>query len=386
MPELSDKQLRARRPVKLHAMPPRQPAAVRALPALPDYAELHCLTNFSFQRGASRPEELVTQAYHLGYRALAITDECSVAGIVRAHVALRDHPQAMADHEHEHPEEPPLSRNPDFRLLFGSEFRFERFTLVAIAHDLQGWGNLCEFITAARTTEAPKGEYRVSWQGSDVASLRHCEILLVPHRTSNGMPDLEAISADVVQAKGLYGDHLWIAVELFNEMDDDLWLVTLEAVGDATGVPLVAAGDVHMHARSRKPLQDVMTAVRLGKPVAECGFALQPNAERHLRHRMRLATVYPEELLERTLEVADRCSFSPRSASTGCMSCGYITNSPGVNKVPAWPEEMIRPLLLTPGVAATEPTRRAVPAPLAEPVVETPMAQAGEPLAVCAVL
>jgi len=107
MPELSDKQLRARRPVKLHAMPPRQPAAVRALPALPDYAELHCLTNFSFQRGASRPEELVTQAYHLGYRALAITDECSVAGIVRAHVALRDHPQAMADHEHEHPEEPP---------------------------------------------------------------------------------------------------------------------------------------------------------------------------------------------------------------------------------------------------------------------------------------
>jgi error-prone DNA polymerase len=198
MPELSDKQLMARRPAKLHPLPPKQPPELSTLPTLPDYAELHCLTNFSFQRGASRPEELVTQAYHLGYKALAITDECSVAGIVRAHVALRDHPQALDDYEREHADEPPLTRNPDFRLLFGSEFDFDRFKLVAIAHDLEGWGNLCEFITAARTTSAPKGEYRVTWprHGSDevqvdhenkteseVASLQHCEILLAPHRT-----------------------------------------------------------------------------------------------------------------------------------------------------------------------------------------------------------
>ena len=78
---------------------------------------------------------------------------------------------------------------------------------------------------------------------------------------------------------------------------------------ERTGVPLVATGDVHMHARSRKPLQDVITAVRLGKPVAECGFALQGNAERHLRQRKRLADVYPAELLANTLEVARRCRF-----------------------------------------------------------------------------
>jgi len=279
---------------------PRRPAPVR-------YAELHCLTNFSFQRGASSPEELMAQAYALGYEALAITDECSVAGVVRAHVALRRHPAALDAYERENPDKPPVPRNPDFRLLFGSEFAFERFRLVAIARDLEGWGNLCEFITAARRTTAPKGEYRVSWEGSDVASLRHCEILLAPRRAADA--GLDALCADVAAAQALWGKHLWLAVELLNELDDDLWLATLMQVGARTGVPLVAAGDVHMHRRSRKALQDVITAVREGRTVDECGFALQSNAERHLRPRAHLAERYPAELLANTLEVARRCHF-----------------------------------------------------------------------------
>ena len=63
------------------------------------YAELHALSNFSFLRGASQPEELVEQAKRLGYRALALTDECSLAGVVRAHVAAKEHGSA-ADHRH----------------------------------------------------------------------------------------------------------------------------------------------------------------------------------------------------------------------------------------------------------------------------------------------
>ena len=317
MPELSDKQLMARRPVRLHSLPPKTPIRPEVSAALPNYAELHCLTNFSFQRSASRPEELVTQAYHLGYKALAITDECSVAGIVRAHVALREHPEAMAEWELANPNQPPLTRNPDFRLLFGSEFDFDRFKLVVIAHDLQGWGNLCEFITAARTTAAPKGEYCVSWDDRDdqkksgVASLQHCEILFVPHRQSGGTIDAVTLRADIAEAKTLFGDALWIAVELLNEFDDDLWLLTLEVAGNQTGVPLVAAGDVQMHKRSRKPLHDVVTAIREGKSVAECGFALQGNAERHLRSRIRLANLYPAELLANTETVMDRCCFDP---------------------------------------------------------------------------
>ena len=299
MPELSDKQIakRARASATLHALPRRPQPEPPPAPGLPAYAELHCLTNFSFQRGASHPEELVRRAYDLGYEALAITDECSVAGVVRAHEALKEHIETR-DPSQKHP----------FRLLFGSEFVFERFKLVAIAHDLEGWGNLCEFITAARIT-APKGTYRVGWVQSDVASLRDCEILFVPLRTPGAMPDAAALGADVAQAARLFDAHLWIAVELANELDDDLWLAALQQASAQTGVPLVAAGDVHMHVRSRKPLQDVITAVREGRPVAECGFALQSNAERHLRSRLRLAELYPAELLANTLEVARRCAF-----------------------------------------------------------------------------
>lgn len=302
MPELSDKQIlkRERAAATVHALPPRLPqreAGPPMPPGLPAYAELHCLTNFSFQRGASHPEELVQRAYALGYEALAITDECSVAGVVRAHEGLRELLEELD----------PSQRHP-FRLLFGSEFRFERFKLVAIAHDLEGWGNLCEFITAARTT-APKGDYHVRWEDCDLASLRDCEILFVPLRTPGAMPDAEALRADVAEVARLFAGHLWIAAELPNELDDDLWLVTLLQAGAQAGVPLVAAGDVHMHVRSRKPLQDVITAVLEGRPVTECGFALQPNAERHLRSRLRLANLYPAELLANTLEVARRCSF-----------------------------------------------------------------------------
>ena len=306
MPDSSAKQ---RKPAPVQPLPRREAVGV---PSLPGYAELHCLTHFSFQRGASTPEELVQRAYHLGYAALAITDECSVAGIVRAHVALRDLPGQLDEYEREHPEEPPIPRHPEFRLLFGSEFRFERFKLVVIANDTEGWGNLCEFITAARTTELPKGDYRVTWDGSDVASLQHCQVLFVPRRVPGAMLDAEALHGDLKAAQALYGDNLWLAVEMLNEIDDDLWFVALTEAGERAGVRRVAAGDVHMHARARKPLQDVLTAVREGKTVAECGFALQSNAERHLRQRVRLAELYTREMLANTLEVAACCSFDPK--------------------------------------------------------------------------
>ena len=360
MPDLTDKQLRARQRSRLRVVPTAgavgavvgaattgdgNGASGAATVAAPDYAELHCLTHFSFQRGASSPEDLAIRAWQLDYRALAITDECSVAGIVRAHVGLRDHLRALDEWEKENPDEPRPWRNADFRLLHGSEFRFGRFTLVAIAHDMAGWGNLCEFITAARTTDAPKGEYRVRWDvaaggedrtnradadagdGADVdgegegerdtadaadpASLRHCEILFVPARAPGRPVDGATLRADLAAARALYGEHLWLAVELFDEVDDDLWLAALEAAGAAAGVPCVAAGDVHMHVRGRKPLQDVLTAIRLGRPVAACGFALQSNAERHLRPRGRLRDLYPATLLARTLRVAERCRFDP---------------------------------------------------------------------------
>ncbi len=205
-------------------------------------------------------------------------------------------------------ESPDQPRARPFQLLFGSEFDLADARLVALARDLPGWGGLCEFITAARTA-APKGSYRVSWQGSDFGLLQGCEILYVPRRENDDAIDIEAIYLGLARAKDLFGHRLWLAVELLHGLDDALWLAALQQAGARAGVPLVAAGDVHMHVRSRKRLQDVITALRLGRPVAECGRALQPNAERHLRPRLRLAGIYPPELLAGTLEVARRCRF-----------------------------------------------------------------------------
>ncbi|CAN7438484.1 error-prone DNA polymerase [Acidovorax sp. LjRoot74] len=258
--------------------------------SLPGYAELHCLSNFSFQRGASHPPELVERAAKLGYQALALTDECSVAGVVRAWKA---------------------AQQTGLHLIVGSEFLWGDLRLVALARNAEGWGNLCEFISAARRA-APKGQYHVG-PASPWHLLQGCELLLAPCRKRFDATDFVAVEACLSRAKAHFDldadGHVWLAVELHLAPDDGLWLATLQRVGAQLGLPLVAAGDVHMHARSRKPLQDVITAVHLGCSVAECGFALQPNAERHLRQRVRLAGIYPPGLLAATLTVAGRCTF-----------------------------------------------------------------------------
>ena len=260
---------------------------------LPDYAELHALSNFSFQRGASHAHELVERAFELGYRALAITDECSVAGVVRAHVTAK----ALG-----------------LQLLPGAEFWVQAlgqdaFRLVVLPHNATGWGNLCEFISSARQAgdRLEKGSYRVALGETDFSGLADCEVLLSPLQDAI---NTEALCAYCDWVTGLFGQHCWLAVELLQGLDDALRLQQLQQVALRTGIQLVAAGSVLMHKRSRKPLHDVMTAIRLGRVVHDCGFELQANAEAHLRPRMRLADIYPAALLRATLEVAGRCSFN----------------------------------------------------------------------------
>jgi len=248
---------------------------------LPQYAELHCLTNFSFLRGASHPEELAARAAALGYAALAITDECSVAGVVRAHIAAKDH---------------------KLRLLVGTEIQLtDGPKLVLLATNRAGYGNLSELITKGRRS-AEKGSYRLTRADLD-EGLPDCFALLVPGATT-GDPESARWLAERFPGRA------WIAAELHCGPDDRARLAGLRELARAAGIPLVAAGDVHMHVRSRRRLQDVLTAVRLGKPVRECGHALFPSGERHLRLRMRLAQLYPPELLAETLRVAEACAFS----------------------------------------------------------------------------
>ena len=267
----------------------RSPTPPRTSLKYPAYAELHCLSNFSFQRGASQPEELVQRAHALGYGALAMTDECSVAGVVRAHGE---------------------AERLGLPLLLGSEFAVSleggaTFTLVALAHNLSGWGNLCEFITRARRA-APKGEYRLTWVDVQQQTLADCELLI---SGLDALP-METACAIANRVRTQYPSHVWLELTLGLAANDALLTYRANQMARLTGLPLVATGQVHMHVRSRKPLHDVLTAVRLGLPVAQCGFSLQANAELHLRSRARLASLYPPELLEATLVIAQRCHFS----------------------------------------------------------------------------
>ena len=254
---------------------------------LPAYAELMCLSNFSFLRGASHPQELVRRAAQLGYAALAITDECSLAGVVRAHV------EAKAQ---------------GLPLLIGAQFRVHDapFTLVLLAQNREGYGQLCEFITRLRRASPTKGEYRLPLAQAEAAALRDCLVIAVPER---GTPEHRLLGVARWLLRGFSG-RCWLGVQLLRRLDDEAWLAQLREVGELSAIPLVAVGDVLMHLRSRQALQDVLTATRLGHPLTQCGRALQPNAERHLRSRLRLGATYPSDLLEQSLRVAERCSFS----------------------------------------------------------------------------
>jgi error-prone DNA polymerase len=248
--------------------------------ALPAYAELHCVSNFTFLRGASHPEELVERACELGYRALALTDECSVAGIVRAHIDARDH---------------------NFKLIIGTELRLvEGHRLVLLATNRQGYGNLCELITRARRA-ATKGTYRLRCDDL-AAGVPDCLALLIP----DDRLDLQIIQCLTRSFAG----RAWLAVELLRGADDRSRLRELQQLAAAHGLPLTAAGDVHMHLPARRTLQDTLTAIRLGTPVQQAGHHLYPNAERHLRRREELARLYPPELLVESVYIAERCCFS----------------------------------------------------------------------------
>jgi error-prone DNA polymerase len=242
---------------------------------LPEYAELHCLSNFSFLRGASHPEDLVERAAALGYAALALTDDCSLAGMVRAHLAAKER---------------------KLKLIVGAELRLEDGAhLVLLATDRRSYGALSTLITAGRR-RSRKGAYSLA--RADVEA----------HAASGLLALL--VAGDAHWLAGHFPGRAWIAVELHRGPGDRARLESLRELSRDCGLPLVAAGDVHMHLRSRRPLQDALTAIRLGMPVERCGRELYPNAERHLRARVRLAQIYPAELLAETLAIAERCSFS----------------------------------------------------------------------------
>jgi len=249
------------------------------------YAELHALTNFSFLRGASQPEELVLQAVKLGYRALAITDECSLAGVVRAHIAAKQH---------------------GLPLIIGAEFTcIDDLKLVVLATDRASYGALSRLISRARRSTV-KGRYALKRDDLE-NSLDGCLIIWLPRSSGASLPQH---GEDGRWLRERFPGRVWIGVELLTGGCDRRSLEFFEMLGKALELSCVAAGDVHMHRRSRRALQDVLTAIRLKTPLNAAGYALFPNGERCMRPLPRLRQLYPAPLMEQTLIIAERCTFA----------------------------------------------------------------------------
>ncbi|KAF2394609.1 Error-prone DNA polymerase [Pseudomonas frederiksbergensis] len=244
-----------------------------------EYAELHCLSNFSFQRGASSALELFQRAKHQGYQALAITDECTLAGIVRAWQA---------------------AKSVELPLIIGSEIRIEDGPkLVLLVENLEGYQALCRLITRARR-RTQKGQYQV---------LREDFSEPLPGLLALWVPDAVDDFHNGHWLKQAFAERLWLAVQLHRGQDDTRRLNALLTLARELQIPAVASGDVHMHARGRRALQDTMTAIRHHLPVAAAGLRLHPNGERHLRCLDVVGEIYPRALLDETLVIARRCTF-----------------------------------------------------------------------------
>lgn len=244
------------------------------------YAELHALTNFSFLRAASHPEEMVQRAVALGYQALAITDECSVAGVVRAHVE---------------------AKQLQLPLIIGSELRCSDGPMViALVQSRTGYAALCRLITRARRA-AQKGSYCL--QLTDLQdALPDCCLIWLPDKT----PCLEHAH----YLRQHFASRLWIGVQLHCSGNDVRRLQQLQTLAAQLQLPITACGGAQMHRRERQKLHDVLTAIRLNTPLSECGYALQANGERHLRGLAALQKLYPAELLAESVAIAGRCNFS----------------------------------------------------------------------------
>jgi len=251
------------------------------------YAELHCLTNFSFLEAASHPEEQVAQAAQLGYAALAITDRNSLAGVVRAHTAAKEQGS---------------------KIIIGSEITpADAAPIVLWAVNRTGYGRLCRLITLGRR-RAPKGECHLTF--ADLAD--HAEGLIGGVLTSDEPDQGERVLCSLQHYRDVFGERCYVIAELDRGTDDQKRIEQIHHWSRQSGVPIVAAGGVLFHAPARKVLQDVLTAVRHGTTVAEAGDRLLPNAQRHLKSIEEVRATFAEipEAVHRTCDIAGQCTFS----------------------------------------------------------------------------
>lgn len=247
------------------------------------YAELVCQSHFSFLQGASSPAELVQQAAALGYKALAITDECSLAGVVRAHHQIKE-------------KQLPL------KLIIGSLLIFNpQLRLVLLCPDKSAYSELCRIITQARR-RAEKGSYQLAqW---DIQRVRNCQILWLPSGDEK---------TDLYWGQWLLQHHaerLWLGASRKLQSQDQFYLPYCQQLAAKLQLPCCAIGEVLMHQANRLPLQHALSAIKAGKTLTDMARQLLSNSEQSLRPLKKLQQLFPTELLDNSQKLADLCHFS----------------------------------------------------------------------------
>lgn len=254
------------------------------------YAELHCISNYSFLRGASHPEELVQQAYELGYEAIAITDECTYSGLVKAHKT---------------------AKACGIKLICGAEFVLtdvidseasSACRLILLASNRQAYGQIASLISKLRK-RSEKGTYQLSLDDLQVG-LSDCLGIWVCEGQS-----VEQLVALGAQLKNLIA-RLWVGLGLFHDGQDLSKTANALTLSTTLELPIVAVNDVHTHCPERQGLQNIVTAIRLKTDIQNLGYQGFCNAERTLRPITALQQLYPEEMLAQTVAIADLCQFS----------------------------------------------------------------------------
>lgn len=252
------------------------------------YVPLWCKSNFSFLEGASHPDELIEEAYRLGLPALALTDRDGVYGIVRAHVKAREL---------------------GLRLIVGSQVTVQEESLIILlAQDRHGYANLCRLLTAGRL-RSEKGESAVTWD----EIYHHAEGLIALWGGDQSLIVGEIDPNKVaVSLRDAFGDRIYGMITRHRREDEVVQEARLRERANRYGFPLVAANEIIYHTPARRQLQDVLTAIRYGIPVASCGRRLKANVEHALHSPYIFARLFADDpaAILRTQEIADRCRFS----------------------------------------------------------------------------
>jgi error-prone DNA polymerase len=263
----------------------------------PTYADLQVTSNFSFLRGGSAPAELVLAAATMGLAGLAITDRNSVAGIVRGWDAARE----LNEERH-------AKGEPAFRYLAACRVDLtDAPSVLLYPTDRTAYGRMTSLLTVGKR-RAKKGACILAREDL----LAHADGLLAVALPADATtPVDDAFLRHLQVLREAFGDRLYVGASHGFRGDDAHRIVRLQEAADRTGAPLVALNDTLYHVPARRPLQDVLTCIREKCTIQEAGSRLVPNAERHLKFPREMARLFAAHpgALDRTLEIANRCSF-----------------------------------------------------------------------------